>query len=125
MFLTSSSVLLFLGWITGGLYLALLAIKIRLGLRALRLQPQGREQRGSVTLLQPILSGDPALRESLQHNLNTTPDTALFIWLIDEEDSLAAEVTHSIRESAPSLADRIRILTCPAHPENANPKPTS
>lgn len=122
MFPTSSYGLLLLGWITGGLYLALLAVKIQLGLRALRLQPQGREQKGSVTLLQPILSGDPALRESLQHNLNTTPDTALFIWLIDEEDSLAAEVTRSIRESDPSLAGRIRILTCPAHPENANPK---
>lgn len=73
----------------------------------------------SVTILQPILSGDPSLQDMLEANIIALPD-AQFFWLIDEDDQTAASISQSLCQRYP-LVD-IKIMSFPAAPDGVNPK---
>ena len=70
-------------------------------------------------MLQPILSGDPALETVLAGNLAGLPD-AHFVWLVDEDDAVAGDVAARLVAAHPG--HRIRTLSCPAAPDGVNPK---
>lgn len=69
-----------------------------------------------VTVLQPILSGDPTLAACLSGNLNQTPE-ARFLWLIDEDDLEARAIAESL---APP--PRVRVVLGPPPRDGENPK---
>ena len=75
--------------------------------------------REDVAVLQPILSGDPALETVLAGNLAALPD-ARFVWLVDEDDPVAADVAARLAAAHPE--HRIHTLACPAAPDGVNPK---
>src|SRR3712207_453960 len=65
-----------------------------------------------VSILQPILSGDPTLRECLEANLAVQTCYNLeFIWLIDEDDLTAQKLCREL--AASSKRHPVRILTLP------------
>lgn len=64
-----------------------------------RTAPARGDARG-VTVLQPILSGDPTLESCLSANLRNQPE-ARFIWLIDDDDAEAQRL--AARYAAPNL----------------------
>jgi ceramide glucosyltransferase len=71
-----------------------------------------------VTVIQPILGGDPALAEVLSETLQHTPRWALFRWMVDEDDTLG-------RETATRLAAtdaRVTVHLCPPPAPDENPK---
>ena len=94
-----------------------------------------REEKGSasesrqtaLTLVQPILSGDPHLADTLR--ANATLDTSVAVrwkWLVDDTDLAGRRLTDALltelAATAPRARGRIdRILTPPA-PEGVNPK---
>jgi len=47
-------------------------------------KPQTQTIDSDLTIVQPILSGDPLLKKCLEHNLQWSE--VLFLWLIDEDD---------------------------------------
>jgi len=81
--------------------------------------PSANDRLPTVTICQPILSGDPDLEDALADNLNALPDVA-FLWLIDEEDEEAARVTGRLTDRYQSIA--IRVLRCSSPPDGINPK---
>lgn len=102
--------------ILAGAYLAVLGLKAGSALWQAR-----RERRAAlrpialdVTVLQPILSGDPRLREVLADNLRAH---ARVWWLIDDDDHAAQTLA---REFASQM--NLRVLSCPRAPEGVNPK---
>ena len=129
-----------LGCVAAGLYLLLLGFKILLSLhyiqkmsRALNLDsinnnPVGCVKRTStnvakgdlsdITIMQPILSGDPLLESTLRYNLEHTSKDVSFIWLVDEEDTEGINLTQSIAQAF----SNIHIIQCPSVPQNLNPK---
>jgi len=101
-------------------YLGLLALKAGLAVRAARATtPAPIVDLAKVAVVQPILSGDPRLRETLAANLTTMP-SALFVWLIDDDDPVALDVCEALRGEHP--AARIEIVSSPQPPEGDNPK---
>lgn len=73
----------------------------------------------AVTILQPILGGDPYLPTALQSNLEQSHAAAVFWWLVDENDAVGNEVVGQLQSQYPR---RVRIITCPPCPEGINPK---
>lgn len=69
-----------------------------------------------VTVLQPILSGDPTLAACLSDNLSQTPQ-ARFIWLIDEDDLEGRAIAETL---APP--QRVRVVLGPPPRDGENPK---
>lgn len=69
-----------------------------------------------VTVLQPILSGDPALAACLAGNLSQTP-AARFLWLIDEDDHEARTIAETL-----SLPRRVTLVLGPPPQDGENPK---
>jgi len=105
-------------------YSVLLVAKTALVLTAMRQERRRQRQApqvatAEVSVLQPILSGDPDLEEALEHNLGTLGE-ARFIWLVDDEDVEAARITHDLQQRFPESS--IEVVTCPAAPEGVNPK---
>ncbi len=101
-------------------WLLILLFKASTALRLLRVA--GREPArdlASVTVVQPILSGDPALESVLASNLQSLTG-ASFLWLIDEDDTQAARVTQRLQRQHPDSS--IRIYAYPQAPEGVNPK---
>ena len=72
-----------------------------------------------VAVLQPILSGDPALEAVLGRALDALPRAA-FVWLVDEDDPEALRVTDALAASRPGR--EIRRLVLPPAPPGVNPK---
>lgn len=111
-----------LGLSTLGLYLLLLIAKAYLSLRYARIYAKKfdvREQSNeSLTIMQPILSGDPLLESSLRHNLEQAPAWANFLWLVDENDTEAQRVTRKLAKDF----EGIETVLCPNVPERVNPK---
>ena len=79
------------------LYLSLLGFKTAYALVALANMPEthsaakrfrvsGESAQAEVTIVQPLLSGDPRLQQVLATNLQTLPEQA-FLWLIDRDDA--------------------------------------
>ncbi|MCA9056894.1 MAG: glycosyltransferase [Planctomycetaceae bacterium] len=79
-----------------------------------------------VTVLQPILSGDPDLQELLQRNLHTATAQTQFLWLIDHDDpvaqQIAADIIQSVESSATAAQPRIQVYLCDPCPPDCNPK---
>jgi ceramide glucosyltransferase len=74
-------------------YLALTAVRFGLALRYARLQRRVLREGPltSVTVLQPILSGDPDMEGSLRANVQENHD-ARFIWLVDDDDPAGIDI---------------------------------
>jgi len=101
-------------------YSLLLLLKFALAMRAARAQtPLATSTRASTTILQPILSGDPALAEVLATNLRALPHCR-FLWLLDEDDAVAQATTARLRAAHPDVA--IDCLVLPPAPDGHNPK---
>jgi ceramide glucosyltransferase len=110
-----------LGIFALGLYFLLLMAKAYLSLRYARRYSQKHvveESNEPLTIMQPILSGDPLLESSLKHNLDHSPVWVNFLWLVDEDDTEAQRVTKKLAEEF----KRVEIVLCPKVPERMNPK---
>lgn len=104
------------------LYLALLLSKAFLSLRYKRnfAVPKTNTIDKAITILQPILSGDPLLEQSLEHNLkwsHTSPEIS-FLWLVDEDDSETIRIYKKLLATYPT----IKVIYCPPVPKELNPK---
>jgi ceramide glucosyltransferase len=87
--------------------------------RANRL-PQGAPPR-LVSILQPILSGDPTLPQTLGHNLAGHSTYACeFLWLVDEDDAAGQEICAALIAAHPGVT--VRLFLQPAPPQGVNPK---
>lgn len=73
----------------------------------------------NVAVLQPILSGDPLLAQTLGTSLKLLPE-AHFYWLIDTADTRAQIVTEALKQQHPAL--NIHILQYQQAPAGINPK---
>lgn len=81
----------------------------------------------AVTLVQPILSGDPHLGDNLR--ANTRLATALplrWLWLVDADDApgrrLTGEILDDLARTDPTARARIELRLTPPAPERVNPK---
>jgi ceramide glucosyltransferase len=70
-----------------------------------------------VTIVQPILSGDPLLERTLERNLDAHP-TAEFLWMIDDDDDEAHRIAGRM---APAHAN-LRVIAGPGPGDGENPK---
>jgi ceramide glucosyltransferase len=73
----------------------------------------------TVSIVQPILGGDPALADALESNI-TALDEASFLWLVDEDDRCAQTTCEQLVAKYPTRS--LKILRCPAPPQGVNPK---
>lgn len=100
------------------LYVFLLLLRAGLALRYVRTLPEDPDKPlapGTLTIVQPILGGDPLLESRLREALAELPGRP-FLWLVDEDDAVG-------RRLAASLADeRVRVELFPPCPEGHNPK---
>ena len=111
-------------WPVALAYAALFARKRQLALRYLA---ENRTLPGATndarpepaTIVQPILSGDPRLAETLEHNVREI-ENAAFVWLVDAEDRVALDVCAAIAARHPQRD--VRVVTCPPAAERDNPK---
>ena len=103
-----------------GSYLALLLGKWWLARRQLREAPavMAKAQMAHVTVLQPILAGDPGLAAILAEQLAALPE-ASFRWLVDDDDSEAQRIVAAL---APPTACRVQVQSFAAAPAGCNPK---
>src|SRR5579884_4378959 len=75
----------------------------------------------SVSILQPILSGDPSLAQCLEENLLTPhPVPVEFVWLVDADDAAGLAICRDLIARHP--AARVRLLTSPPPAPHASPK---
>ena len=72
------------------------------------------------TVLQPILSGDPRLKEDLIANLKNTTDMK-FIWLVDKSDKVAINTVENILKDK-NYSNRIEVYYLDDVPQELNPK---
>jgi len=83
--------------------------------------PPGAQEPRRVSILQPILSGDPALAECLRANLTERSRYRLeFIWLIDSDDPTAQTVCREL--AAAGGHHPVRVVTLPPPRQHDNPK---
>jgi ceramide glucosyltransferase len=74
-----------------------------------------------VSIIQPILSGDPALAEGLAANLDApTAYPREFLWLVDQDDALGRQICAELIACHPQ-AD-VRLLLCAPPAARENPK---
>ena len=101
------------------LYLMILLLKAGLALRVLRQPQRDNPLKQSVTIVQPILSGDPALSAVLESNVSSLSGAA-FCWLVDEDDGEAQQICRDLRQRYPAVAIDIQLY--PQAAEGINPK---
>jgi ceramide glucosyltransferase len=108
-----------------GLYLGLLFFKAYFAVVALKANQRTTKHAlrpgwmTEVSILQPILSGDPHLPQVLEDNLRALAE-ARFFWLIDDDDGVAQTLTQALVHKYPERYIQIRCL--PKAPEGTNPK---
>lgn len=73
---------------------------------------------GSITIIQPILSGDPLLSKQLATNLRHLPDSVCFVWLVDDSDVEGRRIADDL---AASFFNGV-VKLCPDAPPDVNPK---
>jgi len=111
--------------LAAALYLSLLLFKAYFALVALKASQRTSTRAlppgwmAEVSILQPILSGDPYLPEVLEDNLRAMAE-ARFFWLIDDDDGVAQTLTQALVHQYPECHIQIRSL--PKAPEGTNPK---
>lgn len=102
------------------IWLFILLFKLYFSLRMLRVPARRcQDELGVVTVIQPILSGDPALETVLTSTVEQL-NGAAFFWLIDEDDAEAARVTQCLQQRNPQ--QHITVFSFPQAPEGVNPK---
>ena len=104
-------------------YLALLWSKAALARSYVRRYPAvpPRTTFADVTILQPILGGDPQLEDALGSNLAALPG-ARFVWLLDREDAPGWRVARKLLARFPEVC--IQLVETPPPALRANPKIT-
>lgn len=68
-----------------------------------------------VTILQPILGGDPLLRSCLERNATQNPQ-AKFLWLVDNDDQIGQQAAHQAKQP------NVEIIQGPGPQQGENPK---
>ena len=102
------------------IWLLILFFKLVIALKILRSAAHDYEgELHHVTVMQPILSGDPALESVLAATVEQLQGAA-FAWLVDDDDSEAARVVTRLQQRYPQ--QRITILSFPQVPQGINPK---
>jgi ceramide glucosyltransferase len=104
-----------------GLYSATLSAKCLLSLRTIRREPDDAAEfeADRITIVQPILGGDPRLAEVLAATLRNTPKATRFLWLVDKDD---APGQAAVESASKGHCDRVEIIWCDPPPEAVNPK---
>ncbi len=95
-------------------YLALLVVRVGLAWWMVR-RGAAEAWQGPVTVLQPILAGDPKLEGCLAANLAGNPGVR-FVWLVDEDDALGCEIVGRLAN------DRVTVIVGPPPAQGENPK---
>ena len=107
-------------------YLSAYAVRLTLALRRLHRDPPPTPPSGalptrpshtSVTVAQPILSGDPLLPDMLAENLANNPGVP-FIWLVDEDDPEGLRVCRALA----AAHRQVDLVVMPPVPQGINPK---
>jgi ceramide glucosyltransferase len=81
--------------------------------------PQARRPVALVSVLQPILSGDPALADCLARNLDARSSYRReFVWLLDDDDAEAQRVCAALVAQRPGVAVRVVALPPPGPAQN-------
>lgn len=108
-------------WTIAGLYAVQLLLKAALALRYGQAQPapKTKVQHSNVTVLQAVLSGDPALPKVLESNLLALPECK-YLWLVDADDPNGRAICEALKQARP--AHSIRIVEIPPPPQGINPK---
>lgn len=119
------------GVIACGLYAAISALKFLLSLRyasiaaARNVAPAETDWKDAdeadlpkISVVQPILSGDPNLKEALRRNLQAAT-TGQFYWMIDDDDDEAAAISAALAAEFPN---RTTVIRCPPSADDENPK---
>jgi ceramide glucosyltransferase len=76
-----------------------------------------------LTLLQPILGGDPALGGVLRESLTRTPPWVVFQWLVDTDDAVGRAVVDELLAALPAGdVARVAVVLCPPAARTENPK---
>ena len=74
-----------------------------------------------VSILQPVLSGDPTMAECLERSLRLRSHYRLeFIWIADEHDEPGQQICRELIARYPERA--VHLLTAAPAPERENPK---
>jgi ceramide glucosyltransferase len=81
--------------------------------------PTPRQDFSDVTILQPILGGDPRLADTLASNLGSLP-RASFKWLLDNDDAAGQEAARQAHAAVPGAL--VELVACPPPPADLNPK---
>jgi ceramide glucosyltransferase len=99
--------------------IALSAIRLGLAARYARRRDHAPKLAApaTVTVVQPILSGDPQLAACLAANVAANPQ-ASFLWLIDDDDAEAQRITRTLAARHPGCA----IASGPPPRDGENPK---
>lgn len=102
-------------------YLGLFGFKLLGTGRALRARPARAEAPapGRVSVLTPILGGDPELQAVLEDHVRALQGVC-FIWLVDVDDPVGRGAAEAVRTAHPGRP--IEILVCPPAPPGINPK---
>lgn len=99
-------------------YVAVHVARFVLAWRHLRGLPERpAEPTDPVTVLQPILSGDPMLEARLAANLRAAPD-ARFAWLVDDDDEAGRAIAHGLAARHANVV----VLSGRAPRDGENPK---
>ncbi len=83
--------------------------------------------RTTLTIVQPILSGDPHLANTLRANARLETSLPLrWEWMVDHDDlpgrQLTADLLAELAAERPDLRERIRLTLTPPAPDGVNPK---
>jgi ceramide glucosyltransferase len=74
-----------------------------------------------VSILQPILSGDPTLSASLEHNLSVAfPQPVEFLWLVDTTDLVGQAICKELMNRHPE--SEVRLILLPPPEDRCSPK---
>jgi ceramide glucosyltransferase len=101
------------------LWAVLLATRLFLALRYAKGYSTAVATSSDVTVVQPILSGDPRLETCLRANATANPE-AHFLWMVDHSDAEGVRIAQELSAEI----DPERILTIPGHDpvDGENPK---
>lgn len=105
--------------------LGLLILKVSLSLRVIARQSRllstahdSETDWAGITIVQPILSGDPLLPQKLRHNPTILPSQTTFLWLIDRADAEGQKIGTEVSRDFPN----VQIMLCEPAPDDVNPK---
>lgn len=83
--------------------------------------PAAQTRTGLVSIIQPVLSGDPTMPACLESSLRLKSSSQLeFIWLIDRDDEEGQRLCQALRARYPEQDIQLVMVSPP--PENCNPK---